>query len=184
MSNNTKKKEPTFEEKVNKFAKNFWSAFLFTKDGKAKSGYGVYTFFVSLALIFIYGGVIVTLISILNDPLSSLSPFLQNLIESLLTAFVVGLIVMMFHYIIKDKRMMFGSHLWLILYIVASVITMYVFLRGTGAFLLFMSFLAWFVLIPVGLVSILSFYLFRRDYKPNQKELMPEPEYMKYIRRR
>ena len=182
MAVHSEKKENT-ESKWDRRAKKFWMAFLFTKDGKPKSGYGVYTFFLSLLMVFIYAAAIIGAITLLNPILGGFAAWVENLIESLCSAVVGIAILTLLHYLFPDKNIMFGSYLWILAYLIAVTITMLIYLRGTGASLLFLEAFLWFALIPVVPGAVCSFLLFRRDYKPKTAP-EEEPEYMKYIRRR
>ena len=182
MANTTNnKKEKT---KLDRFAEKFWKAFLFTKDGRPKSGYGVYTFFLAILMGLVYAGAIIAAIALLNPVLQNVcAAWLENLIESLCSAAAGAGICALLHYLLPDKKLMFGSYLWLTAMIIAVSICMLIFLSGSGATGLFFSVFAWFVLIPVGIGLLVSALLFKKDYRPQQQP-SEEPEYMKYIRRK
>ena len=56
------------------------------------------------------------------------------------------------------------AYLWLLLYLVASVITMALLLRDWETMRVFLHFVLWFAAIPVGLGLVLFTLLYRRDH--------------------
>ena len=78
--------------------------------------------------------------------------------------------------------LMFGTYLWLALYAVACLITLLIYLQGTGAVGALLTFYGWFVVIPLVLGLAVTYYLFRRDYVPPKPD--DEPAWKKSIQRR
>ena len=117
------------QKKWDERARSFWKTFLFTENGKPKSGFLVYTFSLSIvfiALLLIGFNFIVDWLS----PLTASWPVtLGNLFASLCVSAAVMLIGAVLHRLLSDKRLMLGTYLWLLLYLVASVITMTLLLR-------------------------------------------------------
>lgn len=170
------------KEKWAKREKSFWKAFLFTEEGKPKSGLAIYTFFLSVGMLVVYLLAFNYVIEGLTPVMSDLPVLLSNLLQSLAASAVMLLVAFVLHRIMKDKRLMFGAYLWLALYSVASFITMLILLRGTGAQPEFLVFFGWFVLIPLALGLVMTGLLYRRDYVPEDPN--QEPEWKKYIKRR
>lgn len=171
------------KEKWEKREKNFWKTFLFTENGKPKSGLMIYTFCLSFVLLGFYILAFNLTLEYLDPVLEGAPVFLTNLLESL-TASVAGLLLsLLLHKLLPDKRLMFGSFLWLLLYAVAAVIALLVFLRGTGAAGAMFVFFGWFVAIPLALGLGIGYVMYRRDYVPpsNREE---KPEWKKYTERR
>lgn len=153
-------------EKWAKREKGFWKAFLFTENGKPKSGLVIYTFFLSIAMLAVYLLAFNLIIEGLTPVMAGLPAFLSNLLQSLAAGAVMLLAAWVLHRVMKDKRMMFGAYLWLALYAAAVLVTILVMLRGTGAQPEFLVFFAWFVLIPLALGLTGTYLLYRRDYAP------------------
>ena len=108
--------------------------------------------------------------------------FWGNLIQSM-TATILGLLVsILLHFVLRDKRLMFGTYLWLALYAVACLVTLLIYLRGTGAVGALLTFYGWFVAIPLVPGLVVTYYLFRRDYVPPKPD--DEPEWKKSLQRR
>ena len=163
-------------------AKSFWKTFLFTENGKPKSGFLVYTFCLSvvfIALLLIGFNFIVDWLSPLTE---SWPVALGNLFASLCVSAAVLLIGYVLHRLLSDKRLMLGTYLWLLLYLVASVITMALLLRDWETMRVFLHFVLWFAAIPVALGLLLFSLLYRRDHHvPAPVE--EEPAWKKYVRR-
>lgn len=169
------------KEKWEKREKSFWKAFLFTEDGKPKSGLILYTFCLSLALLVLYLVIFSLVLELLGKPLEAIPPFWGNLTQSL-TAGILGLsCCWLAHRLLPDKRLIFGSYVWLALFSLAAVITLLIILRGTGASGAMLVFFGWFVVIPLAIGLTGSYYLFRRDYAPPPSQ---EEPWKKYTQRR
>ena len=171
------------QKKWDERARSFWRAFLFTEDGKPKSGFLVYTFSLSIvfiALLLIGFHYIVDWLSPLTE---SWPVALGNLFASLCVSAAVLLAGFALHRLLKDKRLMLGTYLWLLLYTAAALITMALLLQDAEAMKLFLRFALWFVLIPVGLGLALFYLLYRRDYRPETPAQTDEPAWKKYVRR-
>ena len=176
------KKQRERSKKWDERGKRFWSTFLFTENGKPKSGLIIYTFSLSFVMLAAY---LLSYNFIIERPTgltASWPVFWGNLLESLAASAVLLLLTWLLHRLLRDKRLMLGTWLWMALYAVAAVITMLILLRGTGAVPEFLKFLAWFVLIPLALGLLLSALLYRRDYVPPAPAVEEAP-WKKYIRR-
>lgn len=171
-----------WNEKVTKAADSFWSAFRMTENGKPKSGLLVYTFCLSFVMLAVYGVAFFVVIEGLHNLTAGMPVFWGNLIQSLAAAIVGLLVSMLLHFVLPDKRLMFGTYLWLALYAVACLITLLIYLQGTGAVGALLTFYGWFVVIPLVLGLVVTHYLFRRDYVPPKPD--DEPAWKKSIQRR
>ena len=170
------------QKKWDERARSFWRAFLFTEDGKPKSGFLVYTFSLSIvfiALLLIGFHYIVDWLSPLTE---SWPVALGNLFASLCVSAAVLLVGYVLHRLLSDKRLMLGTYLWLLLYLVASVITMALLLREWETMRVFLHFVLWFAAIPVGLGLVLFTLLYRRDHHA-PAPVEEEPAWKKYVRR-
>lgn len=163
--------------------KKFWRAFLFTEDGKPKSGLVIYTFFLSVGLLLLCLLAFDCSIEWLTPALAPLPVLWSNLIQSLAASAAVLLVSVVLHLLFKDKRLMFGSYLWLAFYAVVMLIAMLVILRGTGAWREFLEFFGWFVAIPVALGLLVTGLLYRRDYASPAPAEETEP-WKKFTQRR
>lgn len=164
--------------------KKFWRAFLFTEDGRPKSGLVIYTFFLSIGLLLLHLLAFDRSIEWLGPALPASMPvFWSNLIQSLAASAAVLLLAVVLHLLFKDKRLMFGSYLWLAFYAVVMLIAMLVILRGTGAWREFLEFFGWFAAIPVALGLLVTGPLCRRDYAPPAPAQEAEP-WKKFTQRR
>lgn len=171
------------KEKWKKRERNFWKAFLFTEDGKPKSGLLIYTFCLSFVFLGVYIGAFYFIIEALTVPLADLPPALGNLIQSLLVGAVGAAVSALLHVLLSDKRLAFGTHLWLALYTVAAGITLCLMLQEWEAIWSMLIFALWFAVIPVAFGTLVTFLLYRRDYKPVQT-VEEKPEWKKYTDRR
>ena len=171
------------QKKRDERSKRFWSTFLFTENGKPKSGFLVYTFCLSIVFIALYLAAFQYLVDLLAPLTASWPVVWGNLFGSLCVSAAVLLVGVLLHRLFSDKRLMFGTHLWLLLYLVASVVYMAFYLRGTDTMREFMLFALWFAGIPVALGTILFWLLCRRDHRP-KLPAPEEPEWKKYVRRR
>ena len=104
----------------------------------------------------------------LTGPTAAFPVFLGNLIQSLAASAVGLLLSFVLHKLLPDKRLVFGTYLWLVLYAVASLITLLIMLRGTGAAGALFTFFGWFVAVPLVLGVAVSYLLYRRDYVPDR----------------
>lgn len=171
------------KKKWDERGKRFWSTFLFTENGKPKSGFLIYSFCLSAVFIGLHLAAFHFLTELLA-PLTAQWPIVWgNLFGSLCVTAVACLIGAVLHRVLSDKRLMFATYLWLVLYTVAAIVTMAVLLRGTGAMREFMLFALWFCLIPVGVGTLLFGLLCRKDHHPAPPQ-EEEPEWKKYVNRR
>lgn len=163
--------------------KSFWKAFLFTENGKPKSGLMIYTFCLSFVLLGVYLIAFFFAIEELTPLTEGLPVFAGNLIQSLAASLVGMLLALLLHVVLPDKRLVFGTYLWLVLYAAACLVTLLAMLRGTGAAGSLLTFFGWFVVIPVATGLVMAYFLYRRDYVP-KPEKEEEPEWKKYTQRR
>ena len=161
--------------------RKFWRAFLFTKDGRPKSGFMIYTFCLSFVVIGIYLLLFWAVIEILYPFIGSWPVVPQNLLQTLIVAFLGLMPAWAIHNFVEEKRLMLGTYLWLALYTIAAIVTELIILKGTGTYKEFFIFLAWFVLIPLLSGLIFTAYLAKRDYKPPVKKDTDVPSWKKYI---
>lgn len=171
------------QKKWDERGKRFWSTFLFTENGKPKSGFLVYTFCLSVVFIGLYLVAFAFIPDLLAPLTDSWPVFWGNLLGSLCVSIAVLLVGWLLHVLLSDKRLIFGTYIWLALYVAAAFITMAVILRGTGAMREFSVFAVWFLLIPLVCGLVLFFFLCRRDHHP-ETPAEEEPEWKKYTRRR
>ena len=170
-------------EKWAKREKSFWKAFLFTKDGKPKSGLLIYTFCLSFLFIGLFILTFFLFIDWLTPMLESAPPALSNLAVSAAVSAVGILAGALLHRFLQEKRLFFGTYLWLTVYLVAVLVTMLLMLRGTGGIEAFLYFFLWFMVIPVLSGLPVSYLFFRKDFKPAAQQEKPEP-WKKYTQRR
>lgn len=163
-------------------ADRFWSAFRFTENGRPKSGFGVYTFSLSLAFAAVYFLCYEGAIRLLSAPLSALPAWAANLLTALPAAILGAALCCLSHRFFSDKRLVFGGHLWLCAYALAVLVIMLALLGFTRAYGAFLVFFGWFAIPPVGLGTLLSALLFRRDHAPAKRA--EQPEWRKYVDRR
>lgn len=163
--------------------KKFWRTFLFTEDGRPKSGFGVYTFCLSFVFLAFYvlGFHLVT--EFLTGPMAGWPVRLGNLAQSLLAGAFGTALAWVCHLLFKDKRLAFAGHLWLALYAVLVLVSMLIILRGTGATGAFLTFYGWFVVIPLCLGLLCTYFMYRHDWRPPARP-PEEPAWRKYTKRR
>lgn len=177
------KKSKARKEKLQKLEKSFWRSFLLTEDGKPKSGLLIYTFCLSFVFLGIYILAFWMVIEELSDPLASLPPVLGNLIQSVLVGVAASALSGLMHILLPDKRLAFGTHLWLALYVVASVITLAILLKEAELIGAMLMFVLWFAVIPLAMGLTVTYLLYRRDYVP-PRQVEEKPEWTKYTQRR
>ena len=177
------KKSKARKEKLQKLEKSFWRSFLLTEDGKPKSGLLIYTFCLSFVFLGIYILAFWMVIEELSDPLASLPPVLGNLIQSVLVGVAASALSGLMHILLPDKRLAFGTHLWLALYVVASVITLAILLKEAELIGSMLMFALWFAVIPLAMGLTVTYLLYRRDYVP-PRQVEEKPEWTKYTQRR
>ena len=177
------KKSKARKEKLQKLEKSFWRSFLLTEDGKPKSGMLIYTFCLSFVFLGIYILAFWMVIEELSDPLASLPPVLGNLIQSVLVGVAASALSGLMHILLPDKRLAFGTHLWLALYVVASVITLAILLKEADLIGAMLMFALWFAVIPLVMGLTVTYLLYRRDYVP-PRQVEERPEWTKYTQRR
>lgn len=170
------------KEKWKKREQSFWKTFLLTEEGKPKSGLLIYTFCLSFVFLGIYIGAFYLTIGALAKPLAALPPMLGNLIQSLTAGALGAGAGVLLHQLLSDKRLALGTHLWLVLYIVASGVTLCLMLREREAIWAMLTFALWFAIIPVGMGTLAAFLLYRRDHRLSRRE--ETPEWKKYTDRR
>jgi len=179
MSQKTKKEQDRRKSKADRF----WSAFLFTENGKPKSSFLVYTFSLSFVFAVVYVLCYELSIRLLTDPLSALPSNAGNLVISLLASVLGAAICCIPHFFFKDKRLVFGGHLWLLAYALAILITMLIIMRDTDGIAAFLNFFGWFITIPVAVGCVAGGVLCRMHHHPEEKK-ESEPEWKKYVQRR
>lgn len=170
------------KEKWARREKSFWKAFLFTEDGKPKSGLMVYTFCLSIVFVLLYIGAFNLVITWLTPVTAEWPVFAGNLAQSLAAGAVGVLAALILHRIFSDKRLMLGTYLWLGAYAVLVCVSMLFMLGDREAFTAFLHFFAWFVAVPVILGLIVAYLLYRRDYVPPKRE--EDQPWKKFTQRR
>lgn len=163
-------------------ADRFFSAFLLTENGRPKSGFLVYTLFLSFAFIIVYVLCYEASIRLLTGPTSSLPPQLSNALVALAASAAGTALNCLVHRFTRDKRMVFCAYLWLCVFALMVLATMLILLRGVGVVPFLWAF-GWFILLPVALGTLVSGLLCRRDHKP-RVPAQEEPEWKKYVARR
>lgn len=171
------------QEKWKKAEKSFWKSFLMTEDGKPKSGLLIYTFCLSFVFLGLYIIAFWLAIEELTQPLSALPPVLGNLLQSLTVGAVGAGLSALLHVLLPDKRLAFGTHLWLAVYAAASVITLAVLLKEWETIGVMLVFAFWFAVIPLAIGLTVTYLLYRRDYKPPVQPVQ-KPAWKQYTERR
>ena len=170
------------KEKWARREKSFWKAFLFTEDGKPKNGLMVYTFCLSIVFVLLYISAFNLIINWLSPVTAEWPVFAGNLVQSLAAGVVGVLAALILHRIFSEKRLMLGTYLWLVGYILLVSVSMIFMLGDWEAFAAFLHFFAWFAAIPVALGLIVSYFLYRRDYVPPKRE--EDQPWKKFTQRR
>ena len=119
----------------------------------------------------------------LSPSLEGLSPLVSNLLLSVAVSAIGILIGTTIHHFFREKRLFFGTFLWLTVYLLAVLITMLIMLRGTEAFDAFSYFFLWFMVIPVLTGLPVSFLLYKKDYAPPAEKEEDKP-WKQYTQRR
>lgn len=163
--------------------KKFWRTFLFTEEGRPKSGFGIYTFCLSFVFLAFYvlGFHLVT--EYLTGPMAGWPAKLANLCQAVLAGLFGAALVWVCHKLLGDKRLALGGHLWLALYAAVVLIAMLIILRGSGASGAFLTFYGWFVVIPLCLGLLAAYLMYRHDHRPPDPGPGPEEPWKKYVRR-
>lgn len=172
------------EKRRTERANRFWSTFLFTENGKPKSGFVIYTFSLSILFLVFYLLGFHLMTELFHSLSERISALWGNLLISLCVTAAVCLIGVLLHRLLPDKRLLLGTHLWLALYVAAAIVTMAILLRGSGAMGEFMVFALWFALIPLAISLPLFFLLYKKDHHPPLPPAEEEEAWKKYMRRR
>lgn len=170
------------KEKWAKREKGFWKAFLFTEDGKPKSGLMVYTFCLSLVYVLLYIAAFYFAIEWMTPLTASWPVFAGNLAQSLSVGAAMALVSLILHRLLTDKRILFGCHLWLALYALLVCASMVFLLGDRETFAAFLHFFAWFMAVPVAVGLAVTYLLYRRDYVPPRRD--EDQPWKKYTQRR
>lgn len=172
------------KEKWAKREKSFWKAFLFTEDGKPKSGFMVYTVCLSLVYVLLLIGAFNLVITWLGPVTAGWPVFAGNLVQSLAASAAGILMALVLHRLLPDKRLMLGTYLWLSVYAVLVCIAMAVMLGDWEAFSAFLHFFAWFIAVPVVLGLAVTYLLYRKDYVPPKRRQEEDQPWKKYTQLR
>lgn len=165
---------PAEESKWKKRGDSFWGIFLFTKDGKVKSTLLIYSFSFSVLCLAVYFLAYMLMLDGLDSALSGrMSTWAVNLVESLVPALTGTLICNVFHFPIKDKRIIPGAYIWLILYAVGATVAILVGMSAADR-LFSLQLLLMFAAAPVITGTLLSFALFYRHRKNHPDAPNPE----------
>lgn len=171
------------KEKWAKLEKGFWKSFLMTEDGKPKSGLLIYTFCLSIVFLGLYIIAFWFAIEELTQPLSALPPVLGNLIQSLTVGAVGAGLSALLHILLPNKRLAFGTHLWLAVYVIASIITLAILLEDWDTIAVMLVFAFWFAVIPLAIGLTVTYLLYRKDYNPPVQPVQ-KPAWKQYTERR
>ena len=183
MSGKESLTEKEKQERRRQRADSFWGAFQFTENGKPKSSLIVYTFSLSILFAAVYFLCYEAAIRLLTGPLSVLPAWGSNLVTALSASLLGAAVCCLPHRFFRDKRLVFGGHLWLCVYAAAVAVIMLAIMGFTDGFGAFLLFFAWFILPPVLVGTAASALMFFRDRGTvSRKE--DEPEWKKYVDRR
>ena len=180
MSNRQPTSRQNREPSPSNRADRFWSAFRFTENGKPKSSLILYTFCLSVAFAAVYALCYEAAIHWLTAPLGQLPARLSNGIIALLSSAVGACLCCLPHRFFKDKRLVFGGHLWLCGYAAAVLLTMLALMGFTEAFGAFLVFFGWAIAVPVAVGTGFAAFLFRRD-RGRSRPAEQEPEWKKFV---
>ena len=160
-------KEQEYNERVTKAAESFWGAFQMTENGKVKSTLLLYSFCLCWVFIAVYGALFFFLLDPLNALTSGLPVFAVNLVEALVPAVTGAAICSLAWFLSRtEKRLLPAAYSWLLLLMLACLITLLVYSNGEREVqLLILQFFGMFVLPPVFLGGGLSIFLYYRYWK-------------------
>lgn len=148
-------------------SRRFWRTFLFTENGRPKSALMIYTFCLSFVFAAVNALVLSLMIDWLTPALAALAPGLVNAAISLATAAVAVGAGALLHRFMKDKRLVFGTYIWLGIYVLAVLAAEWFFLHEVpGAYAAFFSFFLWAAVVPVAAGLLTFCLLYRRTLRP------------------
>lgn len=160
-------------EKKESNADKFWNIFLFTKNGKVKSTFIVNSFSLSLLFVAIYALSYLILI----DPLESMLAVrygvaLASFAESAVPALVGSALCCSLFFVFRDKRLVPGAYIWLLLFSLFVLIYLLVTLQS-GDLGVFLGLYGMIVPAPILLGGGCSAYLYikRKKAEPPVQEL-------------
>ena len=144
-------------------ADKFWNIFLFTDGhGRLKSTTVIYSFFISVLFLAVYGVLYMLLIDALNDLLGPGCPvWLANTVESLVPAILGSLLCNALFYAVKQKKLIIAGYAWLILYALVLLVGVLVGMDA-GDWGMFLSLYALVVPAPILLGLGLAIFLTNR----------------------
>ena len=151
------------QQKSEERSRKFWSTFLFTENGRPKSGFLVYTFCLAIVFFALHYLSFALIVDWLHPVTEGLSVTFGNFIGSVACSIPSLLAGWLLHRWLDDKRLMLGTYIWLALLAAASVIVMAITLKETGAMPEFLKFFVWFAALPLALGLALFYYLYKRD---------------------
>ena len=170
------------DKKWKKRGDAFWSAFLFTKDGKPKSALMIYSFCLSIVFMACYFLLYALALNLMEGLLNKIPDIALTLLQTAAVSAIGMLAALLLHMIFKDKRLMLTTAAWMVVYVIAIVITLLILTHGQEGSGSLIALVLTAAGIPILCCFLLSFYLFKRDWRP-QQEIAEEPEWKKYIHR-
>lgn len=146
----------------------FWRVLFLTEEGRPKSAMFLYSFCLSLLFFVLYMLSYGVLIDLIETAFAGETVLVRNILQSVLPGLAASVVCCAMFFLFPDKRLVPAAYLWLAVYALAALITMF-FITEKEEFRVFLYFFA--MLVPVGLISggTISFLLFRRSRRRKEE---------------
>lgn len=162
-------RDPGVDEQRSNKADTFWNAFRLTENGKVKSTLMLNSFCLCVVYIAVYFGAICLLVDPLHALTRNLPTWVENMVSSIVPAFVGTAVCSLTWLVAREKRMMVSTYAWITVLSVASLIALLILMRDDGhAQLLALQFFALFFLPGIVMGCALSLALYHRYWKAEQ----------------
>jgi len=150
----------------------FWGALFLNEHGRPKSAMFLYSFCLSLLFFALYAASYGLLIDVLEKAFAGASVPVRNAAESVLPGLAATIVCCSMFFLFPDRRLVPAAYIWLAVYALGALVTT-AFLTPKEEFRIFLYFFA--MLVPAGLVSggTVSFLLYRRCRRRQEKENAP-----------
>jgi len=135
---------------------SFLAGLFLTPEGRPKSAKMLYSFFLSLVFMAVYGVCYWFLIDPLEAAFAASSALVRNLFESIVPGLTGSILCCAFHIILKDKSYLLFTYIWLLVFALAALISLLILTERES---IGMMLQLYGLLVPVGLVSGFAFSL-------------------------
>lgn len=144
----------------------FSDMFVMVRNGRPKSTLLLYSFSLSIVLVFLYGAAFMLLLAPLEEIFAvrlAFGAFAVNLMESLLPSIAATVLCVLLSFAIREKRIMPSAFLFIAFF--AIILFLYLLITAWGDAALIASMFFWFLLIPFAVGGSAVFFVSFRQLK-------------------